>query len=290
MSKFFVNLGIFILLLLPLTAFSEEEQENIPDWLKRINYGIDIGTDQKPMWYFETVQPLYQTSSKDKTLFIQPRANKQGGDETYNLGFGYRWLTKEDNLLLGVNTFYDYTAEHSHYRIGVGLEAIGKVLEGRLNTYWGLSDKRLIEETTTTKTYEEVIDGLDLEFGGPIIPHIPWLKLYGSGYWFDQKHSDDREGWRIRARLDPIKCVTADIIVWDDNKGDTEFQTDVSVNIAFDTLRDIKQAFKLSNKKYADRDLKKQMLIPVERDWEVKVEKWTESKVGGATIEIKRGN
>ena len=115
MSKLFISLTICLFFLLPAEAFAEQRQD-IPDWLKRVNYGIDIGTDQKPIWYFETVQPLYQSPSRDRTLFIQPRANKQGHDETYNLGLGYRWLTDEENVLLGLNTFYDYTEEHSHYR------------------------------------------------------------------------------------------------------------------------------------------------------------------------------
>jgi len=274
---------------LPAEAFAEQRQD-IPDWLKRVNYGIDIGTDQKPIWYFETVQPLYQSPSRDRTLFIQPRANKQGHDETYNLGLGYRWLTDEENVLLGLNTFYDYTEEHSHYRIGFGIEAIGKVVEGRLNTYWGLSGERKVEETSTSTTYEKVVDGADIEFGGPFIPYIPWLKLYGSGYWFNHKHFSDREGWRLRLRLNPIKCMNADLIVWDDNKGDREIRLDISVRIPFDTWEDFKEAFRLADEKYVDRDLRKQMLVPVERDWEVKVEKWTKNKVGGAIVEIKRGN
>jgi len=288
MSKLFIMLSICIML--SFTAVSFAEDEGTPEWLQRVKFGIDAGTGQKPIWYFETVQPLYQSQAKDRTVFIQPRANKQGSDETLNLGLGYRWLTSNENWLLGINTFYDTTTEESHYRIGFGLEAVGKVLEGRLNTYWGLSDKRVIEETTTTKTYEEVVDGADIEFGGPVIPHMPWLKLYGSGFWFDHKHSDDREGWRLRIRLDPVKCINTDIILWDDNKGDTEIRGNISVRIPFDTLKDFKSAFKLADEKYVDRDLKKQMLVRVERDYEVKVEKWIESKVGGVTIEIKRAN
>jgi len=285
------TLSIFLLLFVTTVVFAQEEQQqNIPEWLERVDFGVDMGTDQKPRWYFETVQPLYQTNSRDKTIFIQPRANKHGDDETYNLGLGCRWLASEDSVLLGINTFYDHSVEDAHYRVGIGLEAIGKVLEGRLNTYWGLSDKRLVEETSTSYTYEEVVDGADIEIGGPIIPHAPWLKVYGSGYWFDYKKFDDREGWRVRLRLDPIKCIDTDLIVWDDNKGDTEIRADVTVKIPFDTWADIKEAFRLADEKYEDRDLKEQMLVPVERDHEVKVEKWTESKTGGATIEIKRGN
>ena len=268
-------------------SFAEEEPSSgNQDWIKRIDLGIEAGTGQKPKLYFETVQPLYQNSAEDKTLFIQPRVNKQDDDETLNLGIGYRWLTRNENILLGMNTFYDHTYEHDHYRAGFGIEALGKILEARVNTYWGLSDKRIVEETGTSTTYEEVVDGFDVEVGGAIIPRLHWLKLYGSTYWFDHKKFDDKEGWRVRTRIEPTDTINCDVTLWDDNKGDMEVRVDVAVNIEFDGWADIRDTFRIAKTNYEDKDLSESMLIPVERDHEVKVEKWIESS--GLTIEVGR--
>ncbi len=276
---------LFIFLLFSCNAFSDSVDDRA-DWIKRIDMGIEAGTEQKPIWYFETVQPLYTTIGGDKTIFIQPRVSKQSEDETMNMGLGYRWLTYDESWILGVNTFYDHATEHDHYRAGVGLEALGKIFEARVNSYWGLSDKRLVEETGTSATYEEVVDGFDVELGGNIIPHLPWLKLYGSTYWYDHKKFDDKEGWKARARIEPTDFINCDLIVWDDNKGDTELKADLAVSIPFDTWSDIKETFRISKDKYEDKDLSESMLIPVERDHEIKVEKWMETS--GLTVEIGR--
>lgn len=274
----------------PTEDESERMADETSDWLKRVDWGFSAGTDVKPTYYFQTVQPLYQSYHKDETLFIQPRVNivRDSGTEVYNLGLGYRWLTPDESRLYGLNTFYDYSAEHSHYRVGVGSELLGKILEARLNTYWGLSSRRTVSRTGASATYEKVVDGLDFELGGPFIPHLPWIKLYGSGFWYDYKHGDDCEGWKLRTRLQRIKTSSLDFILWDDNKGDTEFQIDCRITIPFDTWQDILDSFERSDEPYPDRDLKEEMLEPVERDYNIKVEKWIETV--GTTIEVKRGD
>lgn len=284
----FVSIGVLILL---SSAVSFAEEENtLPEWLNRVDFGADISTDKNPTWYFETVQPLYRPLIEDKAVFIHTRANRKASDETYNLGLGYRWLTDEEEFLLGLNTFYDYTVEHSHYRVGFGAEVIGKVIETRANTYWGLSGKRLVAESSTTNTFEKAVDGADIEFGGPIIPHVPWISIYGSAFRYDYSKASDRQGWRVRCRLEPIECISTDLIVWDDNKGEVEYQVDLALSFKFDRLRDIKEAFRFSDKKFPDRNLSKKLLIPVERDFEVKVEKWVENKTGGVIFSIGRAN
>jgi len=273
-----------------LHADEDESADEIPDWLKRVSYGIDIGTETKPLIYFETVQPLYQSPEEDENIFIQSRVNIKDGNSIYNLGIGRRKIATHYNktLLVGINAFFDYEHRRDRYRTGAGLEVIGKSLEARLNTYFGLSMTKLVDETTDSQTYEKAVDGADIEIGGPIIPHMPWIKIYGSGYWYDYKKFANKEGWRLRTRLEPFKHSHMDFIIWDDNKGDIEVRADVFVQIPFDRWEDIKDAFKKSNDAYPDRDLKDEMLKRVERSNEVTVEQWM--NVGTVTIEIKRAD
>jgi len=64
-----------------------------------------------------------------------------------------------------------------------------------------------------------------------------------------------------------------DLIVWDDNKGSTEYRSDIAVSIPFYSWTDIKDIFKTSEDAYSDRDLKEDMLKRVERSNEIEVEK-----------------
>jgi hypothetical protein len=238
--------------------------------------------------YIETVQPLYQDFDKSNTVFTHGRMTFQDERGTYSLGFGYRRLLSEE-LLAGANTFFDFQDLNKHYRAGFGLEAIGKKLEGRLNTYFGLSPTRKIWETATAAQYEKVVDGFDMELGGPI-PYLPWLKLFGSYYYYDFKKFSDMDGWKIRGEIKPVECLTVNLEVYDDNKGDTEYRVDGRINLAFNdfTLGSLLSAFKLAREPYPEVDLRERTLDRVERNFNIQVEKWVEGAT--ATIEIRRGD
>src|SRR3989338_3599108 len=81
---------------------------DLPEWLKRVDIAAQIG-DGSPRFYLETVQPLYQDHEQIHTVFIQPRISIKDGHGLYNLGVGYRELLFNEQLLAGINTFYDYT-------------------------------------------------------------------------------------------------------------------------------------------------------------------------------------
>lgn len=276
---------VFVSLFFSLSVFADDK---IPDWLKRMEYSVKIETDKQPIFYFQTIQPLYQTEDKINTWFIQPRVSLRGGNLTYNLGLGYRALVSE-NILLGANIFGDYQHLHEHGRLGAGFEVLGNILEARLNTYFGVTSKRVVEETPTNIIYERVADGLDFELGTPL-PYLPWLKVYGQGFWYDFNKSSDKKGWKVRLEAKPSDYLTLEFYTWDDNKGKIEMGGRVRVNIPFDSWTDFKDLFKLAKEPYPSRDLKEYTLIPVERNFDIVVEKWSENKTTGVTIEIKRAN
>jgi len=264
--------------------FSQET----PEWLKRVELSFQYESDKKPTFYFQTVQPIYQSLDKIDTFFYQPRISLRGGDLTYSVGVGYRKLLSE-NLLLGANIFGDYQDLHEHGRVGVGFEAIGQILEARLNGYFGVTTKRIVEDTLTSITYEKVADGLDFEIGSSI-PYIPWLKLYTSGFWYDFDKFQDKYGWKTRLEAKISKALSLEFYTWDDNKGEQEYGGKVQVNLAFDRLRDFKDVFKLAKEPFPKKNLEEKLLMPVERNFDIVVEKWSESKTGNVTVEIGRAN
>ena len=281
-----VILIIAILFFLPIFAFCETEgEENIPDWAKRIEYSVQLETDKNPTFYFQMVQPLYQDADKINTFFIQPRINVRLQRTSYNLGFGYRRLWSE-NLILGGNLFFDYQDMHSHGRAGFGLEALGQVFEARLNTYiGGLTAKRTLKSVTSGDTIQRVADGFDAEIGAPL-PYLPWLKLYGKYFWYDFKNADDKFGWRTRLEAKLNDAIRLEFYSWDDNKGELEYGGRIRFNVAFDTFLDFKDAFKLSEQPFPEKDLKEELLIPVEREFDITVEEWKDT--GGLIVEAGR--
>lgn len=266
------------------SSSGETRDEIASEWLNRIEASIQYETHQKPRVYLQTVQPLYQDSEKESTIFIQPRVSLQEGDATYNLGFGYRRLVSE-NLLLGMNVFGDYAAEHDHGRTGIGLEVLGQVLEARVNSYIGVTEQREVQQATGSTTYERVANGVDYELGS-VVPYLPWLKIFGSGFWYDFNNFNDRKGWksRVEAKLSP--SMRLEFYTLDDNKGDQEYGGRLRFQVAFNTLFDIINAVRFSDEPFPQKDLTEDMLIPVERNHDVVVERFIRS--GGLTIEAGR--
>ena len=263
---------------------------NEPEWAKRLSYNIEVETDRVPIFYFETIQPLYQDIDETQTYFIQPRVSIKARDATYNLGTGYRKLISE-NWLLGANIFGDYQDDHGHGRVGIGGEALGKRLEARINGYWGVTSPRKVEEADgVITTLERVIDGVDYELGAPL-PYLPWLKLYGAGYWWNYKYAGDRVGWKSRLEATINKFSVVEFYMWDDNKGEHEIGGKIGVKIPFDNWGDIRKTFiRLAEEPYPSKDLKEYNLIPVKRNFNIVVERWNETPSGKITVQVGRGN
>ena len=281
-----------VLFFLPIFAFCETKESNdAPEWMKRINFGAELGTDQKPYFYFETVQPLYQDIDKLSTVFIQPRISMHEERPAYNLGIGYRKLLSENTIMLGTNMFFDYEADHDHYRTGLGLEAFVNLIECRVNSYIGLSPRRLVHEVGIMREYEKAVDGFDWEFGLPI-PFMNWIKLFGGGYWYNYEKFKNKEGWQVRTEIKPFKFTTLNFITFDDNKGDMEYRVDARVNLPFGTGGKNEEKIcniGLSKTAYSEKvDHSNRVLDRVERQYKIEVERWTEN--AGAVVEIKRGN
>ena len=107
------------------------------------------------------------------------------------------------------------------------------------------------------------------------------------GFWYDYKKFSDKIGWKSRLEAKLNEMIRLEFYTWDDNKGEQEFGGRLRFNLAFNGIPSFKEAFKLSDEPFPKKDLSKEILIPVERNFDIVVEKWTES--GSVTIEIGRG-
>lgn len=259
----------------------------VPDWVKRTNVAIEAGTDIKPKYFLETIQPLFGTQEKETVLFTQGRISGRDFRTTYNLGLGARRIFKE-SYLLGVNTFYDYQDLHQHHRAGVGFEVItDRGLEARLNSYLRVSDERLVKDDGVNEYYEKVANGLDWEFGLPV-PYLPVLKFYGGGNWYDFEHFKNKYGWKFRAEFTPVKYSRLNFEILDDTKRDSvDYRVEGAITLGFTSFafRDIIRDIKGVKEAYPKVDLRDRVLDRVVRDFEITVIKKTKSKSSGLTVE-----
>ena len=258
---------------------------DLPEWLKRVDIAAQIG-DGSPRFYLETVQPLYQDHEQIHTVFIQPRISIKDGHGLYNLGVGYRELLFNEQLLAGINTFYDYTDNHDHQRLGVGLELLSRYVELRGNGYFPVTGSRKIKEDTEKKTFERALTGADIEAGGPL-PYLPFLKLYG-GYAFYDYHKDiNSHIGKIRAEVSLTRFLRLDAQTWNDNKAPWKYR--IGLVLTMNTDRPTELLTTPSVEPYPQKDMRHMVLFRVVREHEIKVEQYSKDKATGATIAIRRG-
>ena len=278
---------------IPINESKEKEPKGegssveIPEWVKRTNFAIEVGTGQKPKYFLETIQPLLGTQDKDIVFFNQSRISEKSSRPTYNLGLGLRKIFR-NSYLLGINSFYDYQDLHKHSRGGVGFEVISdRGLESRINTYIRISNNRLVATDAANEYYEKVANGLDWELGAPL-PYLPFLKVYGGGNWYNFEDFRNKYGWQMRMEYAPIKYSRLDFIMHHDNKTrDIDYRFEGALTLAFTSfdLRDIVKDIKGSTVAYPEIDLNDRVLDRVVRDFDITVIKETKVKATGLTIE-----
>jgi hypothetical protein len=218
-----------------------------PRWTIYPRPGTIFGTEDRVIYYYDFLIPLYFT--EDSLLFFYPRYafDDRGGYE-WNLGLGYRYLIRNDSLLLGGNIFYDvrksYTGK-TYDQISVGAELFGEWFEGRVNVYFPLSDPKKIPEwrkssfTSTGLDYyqgwEVPLSGVDYEVGFklPCIEEKLETWVYVGGYHFDGKCIDPVHGMSARIEVYPSDFLRLNYEVRYDNRHHDEHYGEILLELPF---------------------------------------------------------
>ena len=145
---------------------------------------IEFKESQEPDFTILGVRDINKTKNSNFFTQFSLHNNDVQGDERYigNLGFGYRVLTDDNSMMLGINSFYDRDISNDHARGSIGLEARGSVLEFNLNQYYSLSRMEKISGEE-----EQSLGGIDYSLSSQI-PYMPWAKIGWIGY----KHEADK--------------------------------------------------------------------------------------------------
>lgn len=249
--------------------------QNAPDWLKRTTFDIGVEENYKPTWNLETVQPVTQFY-EDDMLFWQFHTSLRGNVDTYNIGLGYRNIIHPE-VMLGINSFYDYQNKNNHERWSIGFEAIGKLAEFRANRYMAVTNKKEV----SAGVFEEVLDGWDVELGGTIIPGFP-LKVFASYTVWDAKQTEDLKQKAFRMEYFLNDVVTLGMKYTHDNNK----QGSMDQNRLMGEMT-ISLGSKTPGSKNMEQssDLHDRLLIPVKREHDLIIEKSV-----NANIKIGRGS
>ena len=245
--------------------------------------GFSEDSDGKTLVDFSilTVVPIKQTADLKHTFFSQLNAMsvEQFQDRRIgtNLGLGYRNYNSDHNLVLGVNSFYDYEFSSDHYRIGVGGEIKKGLLDLNVNYYEGLSGTKDIK-IDNVNGLEKALDGFDLELGHPL-PYLPWTKFFVAYSKFNGHLGEDPTSMRYSSELYLNQNLVAELGYNDDRQSDGIDQNYWFVRISItNTKRNKPTLFGPEGQLYStdpfgQRDVRTTLLEKVRRQNKITVER-----------------
>ena len=152
--------------------------------------------ETKPEISIETFKPLIEDEN-GLSFFQGSLFAHDGSRETINLGFGKRIFSDDNNVIYGLNAFYDHEFDYDHSRVSLGGEIKSSFLELNHNQYFSNSDSR----SGKNGIAEEVLDGYDLELGLQV-PYIPSATIYTKTFEFDANGGNDFEGMEYSTKLE----------------------------------------------------------------------------------------
>ena len=147
-----------------------------------VNIGIE--KDSEPDFNILAVRDIEKTENTNFFTQISFHNSDISGNERYigNVGLGYRFLTDDESMMIGFNSFYDHDLTEGHKRASLGFEAKASTLEFNLNQYHALTGmQKTINENSASYTEEQALGGLDYRFASQL-PHMPWAEFSWTGY------------------------------------------------------------------------------------------------------------
>jgi len=155
MSVIFLSAQTALFAAEPATAEAEDPPENGAaehiDEPGQVTLGGMTGEGQTE-GTLDVLIPVHQDESG--LVFFNPRATADNdNEEEVNVGLGYRRLFPEEQVIVGVNAYYDMRwtdQDNIFHQLGVGAEYLSKSIDARANCYFSLSDKELIDRYQTT--------------------------------------------------------------------------------------------------------------------------------------------
>jgi len=224
------------------------------EWPAQVMPGLRAGTE-KPKTYIDNLIPFVGT--KDIIVFADVKAviGPEGSNEQ-NVGIGARDLLFDEKLILGGNFFYDtrYTENKArHHQLAFGLEGLTKWVDLRSNFYFPVSGRQKVNvaydfrerSLAELDSYEEPLTGLDYEAGVliPCLSDYCETRFFMGGYNYFPSVSRGLNGIKARVELRPVKGVTLNLELKNDNYSNANFYVEGIMSVPLDEVN----LFKIKN-------------------------------------------
>ena len=157
---------------------------------------IDIEKNSEPNFNILAVRDIEKTENTNFFTQISFSNVDVSGQERYigNVGLGYRFLTDDESMMIGFNSFYDSDLTEGHKRASIGFEAKASTLEFNFNQYHALSQMQKVKTEKGPTIEEQALGGLDYRFASQL-PYMPWAEISWKGYQIESdKASDNIKG------------------------------------------------------------------------------------------------
>jgi len=167
-----------------------------------------------------------------------------------NVGVGVRFTSPCSDRIYGVNAYYDYRSAHCHcqdfHQIGVGLEYLMNCYEFRINGYFPLERKKLMQRCVfddyegdffiIQNKFKGVLSGINIELG--TFREWCYLNFYGaiSPYFYKSKCCRDAFGGMLRLFFYK-SCFSLEGILSHDNLFKTNAQIQFALTFPFGCIK-----------------------------------------------------
>jgi hypothetical protein len=154
---------------------------------------IDIEKNSEPKFNILAVRDIDKTESTNFFTQVSFRNIDVSDSERYigNVGLGYRFLTEDESMMIGFNSFYDHDLHYGHKRASIGFEARASTLDFNFNQYHALSGmQKVLQRHQTTATEEQSLGGVDYRLASQL-PYMPWAEISWKGYQIESDKATD---------------------------------------------------------------------------------------------------
>tara|TARA_Y200000002_G_scaffold260948_1_gene216597 strand:- start:688 stop:1533 length:846 start_codon:yes stop_codon:yes gene_type:complete len=266
----------FIILFLILNyvnfSFAEDFSKKISEYVSNLIPGegtsevsIELRENYKPDFSILGVRQLDKTDNENSfiqfSLFNSEKLNK----ERYigNFGYGKRYLSNENMMIAGFNTFLDYD-HYGNARASIGGELKNAVLEFSSNYY---------QKIDNGSSDEEVLDGYDIHLESQV-PFLHWADIFYNSYNWDGVDRADIKGTKIGSELILTSHVNLELAYDDKDKKGLEDEWYAKIQFVHPPREDGPTALDgISDTAWnKNKDMSDEMLSKVKRNNKIVVE------------------
>ena len=242
------------------------QNENI----KYFDISVDIQENQKPSFEIHSVNKILEDG--EGAIFNQTNIISHDGDTTINFGIGKRKFLNNDLLMLGGNIFLDrQIGSESHFRSGIGTEAISSVFDLRANYYNAISGWE-----STDEGREKALDGYDLQMNYHMIGKNN-TDLYLNTFEWENPNSTYNEKGEKFGITSQLGHFNYDLGYLNDNKQNDGFYGNVKLVVPLG--RKIESETEKRREALEYVSVRDKLYIPVKRENKIRVVKISNSGV-----------